>query len=202
VPDEGERLPPPEAGSEDVPVPSMPPWIPALIALVLVALGALAVYTGLRYRSGRVDRPLTPKQRPVTSVEQGGAPGEPQAGASRILHGEAGENVPLAAAAEPGRPRVTITGGGVAGVSTTIRYSARRGMVLQIDPADAAVYVNDQAMGPARQFSGPDEVYEFAEEGKFTVRLVAPNFRDEIFVVTADPAAREEVVTVRRNMQP
>ena len=199
--DETERESPSDSAPLEPEVPPLPRWIPALIASVLVLLGGLAVYTGLQYRTARVDRPVGQRKIATPPVERAGAPGEPQAGASHVLHGEMGENVPQPAPTDTQSSRVTIAGGSGSAVSTTIRYSARRGMLLKIEPQDASVYVNNQAMGAASQFNEPEEVYEFAEEGKFTVRLVAPTFVDETFVVNADPAAGDEVVTIRRTMK-
>jgi hypothetical protein len=186
---------------DDAEPPSLPPWVPVMIGVVLVALAGLAVYTGLRSRAAPDERIST--RRPSGGpVERGGAPGEPQAGASRVLHGEGGESIPLPAPTDTGNlARVAITGDR-GGVSSTVRYAARRGAMFSIEPADATVFVNDHQIGPANQFSSPDQAYEFPEEGKFTVRLMAPGFRDETLIITADPLAEDEVVRVVRKMVP
>ena len=194
------------SGEEPLPEhepPPMPRWVPLLIGAVLVAIAALAVYTGTRYRNKPDDRPVEFKpaaSRPAAEYG-GGAPGEPQAGASRILHGDSGEHAPAADPMDPGRSRVTIAGGRE-GVTAVVRYSARRGVSFQTQPPDALIYVNDHEIGPANQFAGPDEIYEFPEQGKFTVRIAAPGFVDSILVVNADPAAPVEVVRVVRALEP
>ncbi|MFN2443557.1 MAG: hypothetical protein ABR517_12805, partial [Thermoanaerobaculia bacterium] len=64
----------------------MPRWVPLLIGAVLVVIAALAVYTGVRYRGGPIGRAFERATATVTPPE-GGPPGEPQPGASRVMHG-------------------------------------------------------------------------------------------------------------------
>lgn len=180
------------------PVQQLPRWIAMLIGVVLVLLAALAAYTGLRNRSPAAERPVASRQAGGGGLDQGGSPGEPQAGGSRI--GEVGENVPDAEPADQGRrPRIEITGG-PEGVVSTVRYTARRAAVFAIVPENATIYVNDEQIGLANQFRGPDDVYEFAEAGKYTVRISAPGHRDEIVILTADPNSSTEVVRISRKL--
>lgn len=183
---------------EGEPVQPLPRWIALLIGVVLVALAALAAYTGLRYRSPAAERPLASRQNGVGGLQQGGAPGEPQAGGARV--GEVGENVPAAEPADTGRrPRIEITGG-PDGVVSTVRYTARRAAVFAIVPDTATINVNDEQIGLANQFRGPDDVYEFPAAGKYTVRISAPGHRDEVVILTADPSSSTEVVRISRKL--
>lgn len=175
----------------------LPRWVPLTIGIALVIIAGLAVYTGLTYRQqgiGRAFRRLPMMNR----VDRGGAPGEPEAGASRMMHGVAGDTIPVP---EPGsgdyETRVAITGG-ADGVVPSIRLSARRGVILKVEPSDAIVYVNDAPMGTAAQFSTPEQVWEFPDvpEGTFTIRLEAPGYRAYEYVVTSDPDAETEVATL------
>lgn len=187
----------PKPDPEGEPAQELPGWIALLIGVVLVCLAALAAYTGLRYRSKAEDRPIASRE-PRTPIEQAGAPGEPQAGAARV--GQPGENVPSAEPAEQGRvPRVEITGG-PAGVVSTIRYTARRGAIFAVQPNDAIIFVNEEQIGLANQFGGPDEIYEFPAAGKYTVRIAAPGHRDESLILTADPNSSTEVVRITRKL--
>jgi hypothetical protein len=179
---------------------SMPRWIPILIGVVLVFLAALAVYTGLTYRGARVGVFEGSGPQGVRAGDDG-APGEPQPGASRIVHGARGENVP-----EPNPPdtrdrsRVGMVSEG-SGVVASVRAEARRGIRTIVRPDDAAIYVNGQLMGTASQFSGPDEVYEFPSEGSFTFRIVAPGFEESEFIVNANPMAVDEIATLRVSLR-
>jgi len=171
----------------------MPRWVPLAIGAVLVTLAALAVLTGLRYR----DQTLVNIIRPQSEARRnsGGPPGEPEAGASLVFPGEAGANVPAANAPYEGETRATIQGG-PDGVTSVIRMTARRGMVITSSPADAVVYVNDVAVGQARQFDSEDEVYDFPAAGSYDVKIVAPGFEQRHFVVTVSDAAERDIVRI------
>ncbi|MGA7615317.1 MAG: hypothetical protein WBX15_09055 [Thermoanaerobaculia bacterium] len=180
---------------------TLPRWVPVLIGIILVAMAGLAVFTGWRYRGSRV-RPQTfvdlvhPSPRPAKVIE-GGPPGEPEPGASRVAHGAAGADTPVAGPLDTApRSRVTLEGGGAAGILPTIRISARRGMVLDVEPADALVWVNGGLIGPATQFHKPDESYDFPEEGSYTIRITAPGYQDVEYAVNVSSAAREEVAEI------
>ncbi len=186
--------PAPEGASahQDPPVEKelqLPGWIPPAIGVVLVLLGAMAVYTGFRPRTKAADRMILtePSVTRLTSTEDsGGAPGAPEPGASRVFPGEAGELVP-----EPGpMPAGTIA-----------PISVRRGVIFDVEPKDAMVYVNDARIGPASQFAAKTEVYEFAQSGAFRIRLVAPGYRDAEFNVTAEHDGQYEVATLKAALQ-
>jgi hypothetical protein len=172
---------------------SMPRWVPILIGAILVIIAALAVFTGLRYRE---DRPLggavkERRERATTPAP----PGEPDAGASRVVHGEEGDNTPVANEPVEGRSRAVITGG-PGGVQSVVRIWARRGMVLNVLPEDALVFVNDVQIGHVNQFNTMDEVYEFAQPGSYTVRIVAPNGASSSYIVTAADDAQQEIARI------
>ena len=196
--------PVPDGDSSQSPdeTPSLPGWVPVLIGGLLVVMALLAVFTGLRYRTRTEDRPVVHRTSVNTrGIESAGAPGEPEPGASRSLHGALGEAIPEAAAADTAESsRVTISGG-KEGVISTFQASARRGVMFDVKPADAVVYVNEQEIGTADQFSGPEEAYEFANEGKFTIRFVAPGYEDSVYVITADSGARDATVVIRDAMK-
>jgi hypothetical protein len=97
-----------------------------------------------------------------------------------------------------GRTRVEITGGGAQGVTAVMRLWARRGMSVNATPDDAMVYVNDTPIGAASQWTG---VYEFAQPGSYTVRLVAPGYKEQMYVVTAAENARDEVATINAKLE-
>lgn len=181
--DERDLGPPPAA---------FPRWVPVLIGVVLVAIAALAVYTGLRYRdSGTMTEHVGANESART--RQTTAPGgEPGAGASLVLP----ENTPTANAPVTGDARAVITGGGAAGVQSSIRIWARRGMVLNVLPDDAVVYVNETPIGAVRQFNSMDEAYEFAEPGSYNVKLSAPDHRDRFYVVTVAENAPDDVARI------
>lgn len=183
------------------PVAPLPRWIPVAIALVLVTIATLAVYTGWHWRAPVGERPPILPGRPVVGGEVG-APGEPEAGASRVLHGDAGDAVPTPNAPNPGdRAKVVITGD-ERGMTELVRLSVRRGLITQVVPPDAIVYVNDQAIGEANQFATPETVYEFANPGSYTVRIAAPGHKEIEYVITADPEANVEVAVIRATMDP
>lgn len=173
--------------------PGMPRWVPVLIGALLVVLAGLAVFTGLRYREPDT---LTERVHPRHERHDTFAPpGEPQAGASRVMHGSGGEDAPTASAPVTGDARAVITGG-PGGVQSTVRIWARRGMVLQVTPEDAMVYVNGLLIGQANQFDTTDEIYDFAEPGSYTVRIVSPAGAEKTFIVTAADDAQQEVATI------
>jgi hypothetical protein len=173
----------------------MPRWVPVLIGVILVAMAALAVYTGLRNREDdtllahvRSSR----RQQPTTSPAP---PGEPGAGASLVLHGESGENTPEANEPVRGQSRTVVTGG-PGGVTSVNRIWARRGMVLNVLPDDTMVYVNELPIGQANQFNTMDEAYEFAAAGSYNVKLVAPNGTEKTYIVTASEDAQQDVARI------
>ena len=45
----------------------------------------------------------------------------------------------------------------------------------------------------ARQFNTVDKVYDFPAEGPYTVRIVAPGYKDAQFVITANENAQLEI---------
>ena len=173
--------------------PHLPRWVPALIGVVLVLLAGLAVYTGLRYRNPTLADGIIRGRKSTTTAAGGGPPGEPGPGASLVFPGESGDNAPTASDAVTGRARATISGGGPGGVTAAVRLWARRGMTTNVVPDDAMIYVNDLPIGEARQFDKPDEVYDFPAPGSYTVRIVAPGYKDRVFVVTASDNATDEI---------
>src|SRR5216684_3653682 len=130
----------------------LPGWVPTAIGIVLVIMAALAVYTGLRYRNPTLAGSIIKTRHPPRAMTGGGPPGEPEPGASLVFP----ENSPTA-----GGPTV---GGGQ-------QMTARRGLITNVIPDDAMVFVNGVAIGEARQFNTIDKVYDFPAEGNYTVRL-------------------------------
>jgi hypothetical protein len=194
---------PPEPSDDSVDV-TLPRWAAAAIGLVLIGLASLAVYTGVNHRRDPLGQrfmrvPLPERQ---TQTPSPGVPGGPEPGASLVYHGPGGEQVPQPGAVQQESPsRVSIVGDG-ARITREIRLSARRGMIIDIQPPNAAVYVNDQVIGEASQFATADRAYEFAEEGTYEVRLVAPGHRELAFIVRADPDASEQLARISGRMQP
>jgi hypothetical protein len=191
--------PPPhrEREPEDQPEP-MPAWVPVAIGLVLVTLAALAVITGIRYRGDQtLVRMVQPRQRAVRTTAPA-PPGEPEPGASLMFPGDS--NVPQAREPAPGSSRAEITGG-PGGVSAALRLAARRGMRTNITPSDAVVYVNDVAIGQAAQFDSEDEEYDFAAPGSYTVRLIAPGYKERDFIITASDNAKDEVARIEVKLE-
>ncbi len=176
----------------------MPRWIPVLIAALLVSMAGLAVYTGLRERD---DAPLLAKVRPRQDrVANTPAPsGEPEAGASLVLHGEQGE-APAANEVVKGQARAVVTGG-PGGVSAVVRIWARRGMVLNVLPDNTMIYVNDLPIGTAAQFNTMDEAYEFAEAGSYTVKLVPSTGTGKTYIVTASVDAPNDVARISADLR-
>jgi hypothetical protein len=179
----------------------MPAWVPVLIGTVLVAIAALAVYTGIRYRGGPIGRAF---DRATSSImrSDGGPPGEPQPGASRILHGGAGDSVPRArpATEDDGNESSVIIRGGPEGVIPSIRLTAQRAMHIHVDPASAVIYVNDHPVGLAEQFTGPD-LYEFPEEGDYTVRVVAEGYEEIEYTVQVRQDAKTEIADIQATLK-
>ena len=169
-------------------VPSLPRWVPILIGSVLVILAALAVLTGLRYRQSTLVIIVQPRHQ-VPQTTTPAPPGEPEAGASLIFPG----SNPAAHPPVSGRARAEITGSGNA-VESNVRITARRGMTTSITPDDAIVYVNDVAVGQAKQFAA--QAYEFADPGSYTVRITAPGYRDRVFTVTVAENTTEEIARI------
>jgi hypothetical protein len=179
----------------DEPGVAMPRWVPILIGVVLVGMAGLAVYTGMRYRD---DDTLTQKVRPQRDRGMTAAPpGEPEAGASLVMHGSAGgDSTPEANAPVRGNARAVITGG-PGGIESTVRIWARRGMQLEVTPPDAMVYVNDIAVGHADQFDTTDEIYDFPAAGSYTIRIVSPANKQKTYVVTAADDAKQEIAHIK-----
>jgi hypothetical protein len=173
--------------------PIMPKWVPTLIGIVLVTMAGLAVYTGLRYRDPTLANGIIPLRRPARVASGNGAPGEPGAGASLIFPGDADTPTPNAPSNSKARVAITGTGGAI---DSTPHLSARRGMMARIVPNDAMIYVNETPIGPASQLDSPDEVYDFPAAGSYTVRISAPGYRDQQFIVVASESATAEVVTL------
>lgn len=168
----------------------MPRWVPVLIGAILVALAALAVFTGLRYRGSTLTSIVHPRANPPRTSESA-PPGEPEAGGSLVVPGEPPQaNAPVA-----GPSRAVVTGG-PGGVSATVRIWARRGMVLNVLPEDAVVTVNELPIGEVKQFNTVDEVYDFPQPGSYTVRIAAPGYKERTFVVTAADDAKDEVARI------
>jgi hypothetical protein len=172
--------------------PMMPRWVPGVIGAVLVAMAALAVYTGLRYRTPTLANGVVKSRRPARAMTSGaGAPGEPEPGASLMFPGDA-DNAPAAHDAVTGRARAEITGTGH-GITSTVRIWARRGMMTNVVPDDAMVSVNDLVIGQAKQFDKPDEIYDFPAPGSYTIHISAPGYKDQQFIVTVADDAKQEI---------
>jgi hypothetical protein len=174
--------------------PLMPQWVPMLIGAVLVVMAALAVFTGIRFRDPSLVGMVKPRRpsRPLTSIAP---PGEPEAGASLMFPGESGDNAPVARAPNGSSSRAIVTGGR-SGVAAAVRLRARRGMMTHVVPGDALVYVNDVAVGQADQFNTENEIYDFPAAGSYTVRLVAPGYKERQFVITAANDAKQEIANI------
>jgi hypothetical protein len=176
----------------------MPRWVPIAIGVVLVTLAALAVLTGLRYRDQTLVRIVQPHPRAMRATAPA-PPGEPEPGASLMFPGDAA-NVPPAREPIPGSSHAEITGGRN-GVNVVPKLWARRGLRTNVTPPDAVVYVNDVAIGQANQFDSEDEEYDFAAPGSYTVRLVAPGYKEQAFVVIAADSASQEVAKIDVKLQ-
>ena len=69
-------------------------------------------------------------------------------------------------------------------------------MITNVIPDDAMVYVNGVAIGEVRQFNTVDKGYDFPTEGPYTVRIVAPGYKDAQFVITANDNAQLEIARI------
>jgi hypothetical protein len=173
--------------------PSMPPWVPAVIGVVLVAMAALAVYTGIRYRTPALANAVIKTRRPARAMTGGaGPPGEPEPGSSLVFPGDAADNTPAARDAGTGQARAQITGNGHS-ITSTVRMWARRGMIMNVVPDEAMVAVNDVVIGQAKQFNTVDEIYDFPAPGSYTIHISAAGYKDQQFVVTVAENAKQEI---------
>jgi len=161
---------------------SLPGWVPTLIGIILVVMAVLAVYTGLRFRTPTLANGIIKSRRPPRAMTGGGPPGEPEPGASLMFP----ENAPSASAPAPG---------------SAAQISARRGLMTNVVPDDAVVYVNGVAIGEAKQFNNVDKVYDFPAEGSYTVRLVAPGYKEAQYVITASDNATLEIARIDARLQ-
>jgi hypothetical protein len=178
----------------DEEVTPIPRWVPVLIGVVLVLIAALAVWTGIRYRNPTLANNIIKSRRAPRGMNGAGPPGEPEPGSSLMFPGES----PTASAPVAGHARTEITGGGTQGITAVTRLWARRGISVNVTPDDAIVYVNDTPIGQASQWTG---VYEFAQPGSYTVRLVAPGYKEQMVVVTAAENAKDEVATINAKLE-
>ena len=191
-----DQVPPPRVHEPHEPPapPLMPRWVPVLIGAVLVVMAALAVITGLRFRETSLVGMVKPRKPPRT-ITNVAPPGEPEAGASLMFPGESGDNAPVAH--EPVQsPSHAVVNGGKNGISSTVRMWARRGMTTHVVPGDTLVYVNEVAIGQADQFNSENEVYDFPAAGSYTVRLVAPGYKEREYVITASDDAKDEIAAI------
>jgi hypothetical protein len=184
-----------EPSREHQPAPpeplALPGWVPTLIGAILVVMAGLAVYTGIRYRNPALANGIIRHRTSARAMTNGGAPGEPEPGGSLVFPGsnaDANETV-------TSRNRADITGG-KEGVIGTVRLNARRGLITNVIPDDAMIYVNGLAIGQAKQFNTMDEVYDFPAAGSYTIRIVAPGFKERQFIVTADENSKNEIARV------
>lgn len=186
-------LPPERPQPHQPPTAEMPRWVPVTIGVILVTLAGLAVITGLQYRDQTLVKMVRPHAQPRSTAPA--PPGEPEPGASLMFPGDAGANIPAANEPVQDSARAEIRGG-PGGVTAVVRIWARRGMQLNVKPSDAVVYVNSVAIGQAAQFDSENEEYDFAAPGSYTVRLVAPGFKERQYVVTVADNARQEVAKI------
>lgn len=204
---EAGQEPSPELPSESPAAPEetpleLPRWVAPAIGLALVAIAAMAVWTGFRPRTRPEARLVITEPAVSRSTgmpeDSGGAPGNPEPGASRVVQSsESGGAVPPAQPLPEGElPRITIEGN-QAGVTQTSSVEVRRGIAFDADRPDAIVFVNDLPIGDAGQYSAKDQAYEFAQEGTFTVRVVAKDGTEARFVVVATAAAQTDVLMIR-----
>ncbi len=172
---------------------ALPAWVPAAIGLTLVALAAMAVYTGFRTRVKPPER-ATEVGAPFTEVDglypedSGGPPGAPEPGASRV---RPGSEVPAPGPSDDEKVEASRVG-----------IAASRGIVFDVQPSDAVIYVNDVEVGSARQFAAAEDAYEFAEEGAFLVRIAAAGHEEFEVVVLADRDAAKEIAEVSVQLEP
>ena len=161
--------------------PGLPSWVPTVIGVVLVLMAALAVWTGLRYRNPTLANGIIHPRRAPKGLSAGGPPDEPEPGASLVFP----QNAPTAEA--------TTTAAGV--------MTARRALVTNVLPDDAMVYVNGVPIGTAKQFNAAHEGYDFPQPGSYTVRLVAPGYKEAQFVVSASDNAAQEIARIDIRLQ-
>ncbi len=185
--------------SSDAEPPLMPRWVPTVIGIVLVAMAALAVYTGIHYRTPTLANGVVKSRRPPRAMTGGGPPGEPEPGASLLFPGDSADNTPAAHEAVAGRARAEITGTGH-GISSTILIRARRGMITNVVPGDAMIAVNDLVIGQARQFNTMDEVYDFPAPGSYTIHISAQGYKDQQFIITVADDALQEIAKLDVNL--
>ncbi|HKB80117.1 MAG TPA: hypothetical protein VKH35_10405 [Thermoanaerobaculia bacterium] len=155
---------------------AMPAWVPTVIGVILVIMAALAVYTGLRYRHPTLAGSIIRTRRPEGTMASG-PPGEPEPGSSLMFP----DNSPAGSAAPS---------------PNAVHMSARRGMLTNVQPSEAMVYVNGLAIGTASQFSALDEVYDFPAAGEYSVRIVAPGYKELQYVITADDESPDEIARI------
>jgi len=160
--------------------PRMPGWVPIVIGIVLVIMAGLAVWTGLRYRNPTLAGGIIHPQHTPRGMT-GGGPDEQEPGASLVFP----ENSPTA--------NETTTAAGV--------MVARRALETNVVPDDAMVYVNGVPIGEAKQFDAAHDGYDFPTAGSYTVRLVAPGYKDAQFVVSASEDAAQEIARIDLRMQ-
>ena len=177
----------------DTEPPVMPRWVPTVIGLVLVVMAALAVYTGVRYRTPTLASDIVKSRRPPRTITGGaGPPGEPEPGASLLFPGASADNAPAAREPVTGRARAEISGTGH-GITSTVRIWARRGMITNVVPEDAMVAVNDLVIGQAKQFNTMDEVYDFPAPGSYTIHISSAGYKDQQFIVTVAENAQQDI---------
>lgn len=168
------------------------------IGLVLVGMAALAVWTGLRHR----DTPFWKPEPIATSTGAHAVPGEPEPGASRVMHDSEGGALARARETDPSVRARTIIEGSGSDIRSTARMHARRGLIVNVEPRDAIVYINGQLIGEARQLSTADQVWEFGEpEGTYRVTVVSSGYRPLRFEVVADQNAADEIAVLRGRLE-
>ncbi|MGZ8868113.1 MAG: hypothetical protein ACXW2P_07190 [Thermoanaerobaculia bacterium] len=177
--------PRPENHGDLTPTPDlMPRWVPIAIGVILVSLATLAVITGLRYRDNTLVNIVKPRRTVARPTAP--APGEPEPGGSFVLSGGESSNVPTA------NPSVDD--------ASTPEIAARRGMKINATPKDAVVYVNEVPVGLVTQFDSDDEIYDFAQQGSYTVKLVAPGYKEREFIVTSREDAPTDVAEIQATL--
>ena len=157
---------------------ALPGWVPTLIGAILVIMAGLAVYTGIRYRNPTLANGIIKRRAAPRAITNAGAPGEPEPGGSLVFPGSSAD----ANDATVGH--------------NVVRMSARRGLITNVIPDDAMIYVNNLAIGQAKQFNTMDEVYDFPNPGSYTIRIVAPGFKERQFIVVADENSKNEIVRI------
>lgn len=203
-PREQESLPvtPPEDDEPDRMI-VLPSWVPVTIGILLVVIAGFAVYTGLRQPGTPTVSPAGPGLEGGAGAGSGllGAPGEPGAGGSLVQPGRNGVVPGEAAPSADEGARVTIRGG-PEGVIPSIRTSVRRGIMIDVEPGDAMLWVNDELIGQVASFSSEQQVYEFPAEGEYIIRIAAPGHQEWEYVVTADESAELEVAIIELRLAP